>query len=242
MPAWTLGDLASEATKFAGYRSDLALSDVSRLVNQAYSEVAQAANHKLLESKTIFSVNSGTSILALPADHLETINISLSTNLGSGSNRTLEPTTSEWADARGYYPVGEPMKYFEYGTSIQLWPSANSSANTTVSSGRSYEMRYRARATDLVATGDVPSVDTEWRWAILLRTEALVHKTVGNRQEAAEAQTEYFTYVSSLKDAQARRQMARGRFALSLPQRKSRRGPNSPSGSCLNNCGVICLC
>ena len=233
----------SEATRRAGYRSDIPLSDVSFWTNQAYAEVAQATNHKLLETQTVFSVNSGDSLLALPADFLEIVDISLSTNLGSGSNRTLEPTTPEWADANGYYPVAQPQKYFIYGSNVQLWPSADSSANTTAWSGRSYEMKYKARATDLTTGTSVPSVDTEWRYAILLRTEAFVHQFVGNSIEASEKMIEYFGYVSSLKDAQARRQAARGRFAISFPQRKSRgRRASSPSGSCLV-CGIVgCGC
>ena len=202
-------------------------------VNTAYAEVAQATRHKLLENVEIFSVNSGDSILSLPADYLEMIDLSFSTNLGSGSNRTLEQTTPEWADAQGYYPVGRPQKYFEFGSNLQLWPSANSSANTTAWSGRSYAMRYRQRAEDLISLTSVPSVDTEWRWAIVLRTEALLHQLVGNREEAAESLAEYFGYTTSLKDAQARRQSARGRFAISMPLRRSRRRISSPSGTCL---------
>ncbi len=224
MPNWSLNDLMSNATARIGHRADLdAVSIVSYWVNVAYQDVAQSTTHALLEAENIFSVNSGDSLLSLPADFLEIIDLSFSTNIGSGSNRTLAPTTPEWADAQGYYPVGMPQKYFIYGTNIQLWPSADSSANTTAWSGRSYTMRYRQRPSDLTTGTAVPSVDTEWRQAILLKAEVYLHEYVGNTEEAAAKLASYFGYVQSLKDAQARRHAARGRFAISLPLRRHKR-------------------
>ena len=224
MPAWTLNELMSNATARIGHRADLdAVSVVSFWVNAAYQDVAQATSHALLEAEQSFSVNSGTSLLTLPADFLEIIDLSFSTDVGSGSGRTLVPTTPEWADAQGYLPLGEPQKYFIFGDEIQLWPSANSSANTTAWSGRSYTMRYRKRAVDLTTGTSVPSVDTEWRPSILLRAEAYLHEYVGNTEEAAAKLAQFFGTVNSLKDAQARRQAARGRFAISLPLRRHRR-------------------
>ena len=214
----------SNATARIGHRADLdAVSVVSFWANAAYQDVAQATSHALLEAEQSFSVNSGTSLLTLPADFLEIIDISFSTNLGSGSGRTLAPTTPEWADSQGYLPFGEPQKYFIYGSQIQLWPSANSSANTTAWSGRSYTMRYRQRAVDLVAGTSVPSIDTEWRPAWLLRTEAYLHEYIGNTEESAAKLAQYFGTVNSLKDAQARRHAARGRMAISMPIRRHRR-------------------
>lgn len=222
MPNWTLGDVMSKATARVGRRADLPASEVSFWANAALQEVVQSVPHALSEKTTIHSVVSGTSTLDLPSDHLETISVSLFSTDDAGSGLTLEPTTAQWADAKGYYPQGKPQKYFLYRNQLNLWPSANSSANSTVASGRSYLHRYYARQEDLVSTGSVPSIDTEWRQAWLYLTEARLFEFLGDEAMAAVAQTRYLGYVSSLKDAEARRQASSGHRAVSMPMRKSR--------------------
>lgn len=222
MPSWTFDELMSNATHRIGQRSDIPLADCKLWTNQAYADVVKEAPHALLERTTLFSVSSGDSQLQLPADFLEPITLSLHTTTG-GSAYTLEPTQAQWADAQGYFPVGTPQRYFIYGDKIQLWPSANSSADSTVASGRSFQLRYRARASDMSALTDVPSVDTDWRLPILYLTEAYLHEYVGNAQEGATARAKAFAEILNLDNAHTRRQRAKGRMAVSLPQRKSRR-------------------
>jgi hypothetical protein len=217
MPNWTLGELMSMATARCGRRDDISASTVSFWVNEAYMEVAQMAPHALLESTTKYSITSGTSRLDLPGDHLETLSLSWDT-VDVGSARTLLPTNSAWCDSVGYYPVAMPQRFFEYGSVIQLWPSADSYDSE---SGRSFLLRYRARPSDMTATSAVPSVATEWRKAILYKAEAFLHEYVGNDIEAAHAHARFAAYTSSLQDSHARRQHS-GRMAASLPLRQSR--------------------
>ncbi len=204
----------SQATTRIGKRSDIAASDVSLWVNQAYQDFVREVPELLSERTHYFSVNSGTSTLALPADFYEPITISLNT---IGSGQSLRRLSPEWCDAQGYYPVAEPRGYFIYADQIQLWPSANSSAESTAWSGRSYLMRYRAVPTDLSIGTSVPSVATQHRIGILFKAEQYLHELVGNYEEAAASGFRYAAFVTTLKDAIARRQADRGRHAISLP-------------------------
>ena len=218
MPSWTLGDLMSMATARVGRRDDISASTVSFWVNEAYHEVATQAPHALLESTTRFSVGSGTSRLTLPGDFLETVSLSWDTN-NADSNYTLVQAAPAWCDSQGYYPVGVPERYYQYNNVIQLWPSSDSYSDTT--SGRSYLLRYRARPEDLTSTSSIPSLDTEWRRAVLYKAEAFLHEYVGNDIEAGVAHARYAGYVASLDNVHARRQRAGG-MSASLPLRQSR--------------------
>jgi hypothetical protein len=204
----------SQATTRIGRRSDIAASDVSLWVNQAYQDFVREVPELLSERTHYFSVNSGTSVLSLPADFYEEISISLSTREGGATLRRLSP---EFCDSQGYFPLGEPEGFFIFGDQVQLWPSANSSTASTVWSGRSYLMRYRAVPTDMSATTAVPSVATQHRVGILFKAEQYLHELVGNYEEAANSGLRYTTFVMTLKDAIARRQADRNRHAISLP-------------------------
>lgn len=220
MPTWTLGELGSNATKRIGYRADLSLSEVSLWVNQAQQDFVRDIPELLSEKTHWFSLSSGESIVDLPTDWVETIVISHQSQT-IGANRTLKQIAPEYADARGYWPVGEPKGYFIYNKEIQIWPSANSSENSvSASSHRSYLHRYKAYPADMTSTSSVPSVAYEHRKAILYKTEVHLHELLGNLEEAALAEARYVNYVSSLKDAISRRHMARSRFGVSLSERK----------------------
>jgi len=213
MPAWTLGDLMSQATTRIGRRSELAASTVSFWVNAAYQEVAQAAPSALMETITVSSTTSGENRLELPSDCMEIINLSWLTQLGDGSARTLRRTSSNRVDQAGFDENGKPREYNLFNNWLELWPSPDSSY--------SLQLRYYAYPSDMTATTVVPSLATEWRPAVLYLAEAFLHELVGNDLEGATARTRYAGYVQSLKDKEARRQMS-GEMRLSLPQRKSR--------------------
>ncbi len=224
MPDFTLGQILSEATKRIGYRSDLSLSECSLWANQAMQDFVRDVPELLSEKTHWFSLSSGDSIVSLSdaTGWVETIVISHQTT-ESGSNRTLRQMAPEVCDAQGYYPVGTPQGYFIYNDQIQIWPSANSSANTThASSGRSYLHRYRAYPEDMVSLTSTPPVAYEHRIGILYKTEAHLHHLLGNLEEGVLAEARYVQFVSTLKDAMARRQAARSRYAASLPLRRGR--------------------
>lgn len=213
MPSWTLADLMSRATARIGRRSDIAGSDVSFWVNTAYQEIAQSVPHALLETITVSSTTSGENRLELPSDCMEVINLSWLTQLGTNSARTLRRTSVDRTDQAGFSPNGKPQEYALYNNWLELWPSPDSSY--------SLQLRYYAYPSDMTATTAVPSLATEWRPAVLYLAEAFLHEHLGNDFEGASARARYATYTASLKDTQARRQMAGG-IRISLPQRKSR--------------------
>lgn len=215
MPSWTLGKLMSTATIRIGHRADIAASDVSFWINEAYMEVAQLANPSLLEFLAYTSIVSGESRIAPPDAFQEVIHLSYFTpGPIANSNGTLKRISTEEMDAKGHYPVAKSTSYAMYNDWIELWPSPDSSYSLL--------MRYRSYATDMVDTSDIPSVETEWRKAILYLGEAYLHELVGNNEEGAVARGRYYTYTQSLKDAKAHRDSTGGEVRLSLSQRRRR--------------------
>lgn len=214
MALWTLGTIMSEATARAGHRADLDASVVSRLANQAYYQVAQEAEHGLLEVAAYTSILSGESRIPLPDDCDEPLVLSYLTSTG-GSGRTITHTSVERAASKGLLPSGTPEEYVLFNNWIEFLPSPNSSWSII--------FRYKAYPTEMIATSAVPSVGTEWAAAIMYLTEALVHERVGNKQEGAVARGVYVNYVSSLKDAIAKRQAERTPGSMQLVHRRNRR-------------------
>lgn len=216
MPSYTLGNMMSFATANAGRRADIGESDASRLVNEAYFEVAQASNPRGLESLKTFSIDSGADdyVLSLPSDFLEPITLALikpSTSTASSqvsSWQTLRRMSLADLDASGSSTTGTPKKFAWYGSSIELWPSPDSKY--------SLQMRYRAQPSDLTSTDAVPSVDTPWRQAIVLKTEEKIHNFVGDLAKAQFANGRYLQYVSQLKTDEARRQSAEHPPSISM--------------------------
>lgn len=213
MPAWSLGDLMSQATARIGNRSDLAASTVSFWVNAAYAEVAQAAPSAQMETIAVSSTTSGENRIELPTDCMELLNLSWLTDIGHGSSRTLRRASINQVDQAGFLPIGKPQQYAQFNSWLELWPSPDSSY--------SLQMRYLAYVSDMTATTAIPSLATEWRPGILYLAEAMLHELVGNEIEGASARARYAGYVASLKDKEARRQSAGG-MRVSLVQRKSR--------------------
>ena len=214
MAMWTLGKIMSEATTRAGYRSDITSSDVSFMANQAYFQVAQEADHALLEVAAYTSILSGESRVLLPDDLNEPILLSYLTGGTASSGLTIRRTSVERADARGFSPQGKPEEYIQYANWLELYPSPNSSWSVL--------FRYKAYPTQMASLDAIPSVDTEWAQAIMYLTEALVQERVGNKQEGAVARGLYEGYVSSLKDTIAKRQAERGDDRIQLVHRKNR--------------------
>lgn len=196
MPAYSLQEIMSQATWRAGRRSDLDMSMVSFLANEAYMEVAQAIPHALLEKIAVSSTTSGENRITLPSDFGEPIHFSLlSVN---GSAQTLRAVDVARADEEQATRVGTPDSYTLFSNWVELWPSP--------SSAWSLQLRYRSAATDMTALTDVPSISTPWRSAIVVKLEEKLHTAVGNVQGAAIAQERYLALTSTLKTDLAKRQ------------------------------------
>lgn len=213
MPTWTLGEIMSNATSRIGRRSDIAASTVSLWANVAIQDVQLEVPQSVLEKIAVSSTSSGENRIDLPEDFLEPLTLAYSGDSAPASTRTLRRWSEEQVDAVGFESPGIPTQYVLYAGYMELHPSP--------SSAWSLQMRYRARGTDIVSTGSVPSLDTEWRFAAVLRTEQYLHEYLGNTDDAQVALMRYLTFVQSRKDLLARRQSAGG-MRMSMPLRRGR--------------------
>lgn len=219
MPNYTLAELMSNATTRAGRRGDLDQSEVSFYVNMAYEEVRDATEHALSEKIAVSSTTSGENRIELPSDFGSPINVSvLTSQIGSG--RTMRRVSASRVDSTGFFPLGTPQRYVLFNNWMELHPSPDS--------GYSIQLRYNSMLTDLVALGDVPSVSTPWRKAILYLAEAEIHAAVDNTPGEIKARQRYAAYAAQLKNTEYRRQrdesgMGRGGHSYRDLRPRSRR-------------------
>lgn len=201
MPEWNLGQILSNSTARIGRRADVPASTASLFANQAYLDVSQRANHALFESKAVMSTSSGSDIVGLPDDFDEPIVISLATDVSSA--KTLERIDVYEYDAihQEDGSLGIPDRYAIYRDCLELHPSPDSAY--------SIEMRYKSFVSELVNTSDVPSINTGWRFAIVLKTEQYLMEYVNDFAGAASKRNEYLDFVRSLDDDYAKRQKDR---------------------------------
>jgi hypothetical protein len=203
MPAYTLGELMSQATHRVGNRWDLPASIVSFWANAAYFEVADKVQHAMHERLAVSSTTSGENRIDLPVDFgspmVFSLNWSWSTlSNGQRSYQTLTPISAIEYDAMAEVPVGIPTRYVLFSDWMELHPSPDS--------GYSVQLRYRSMATDMVATSDIPSMSTPWRHAVLLKLEQHLHEHVGNLPAAMAAERRFISYAESTPTDAARRQ------------------------------------
>jgi hypothetical protein len=196
MPAYTLGEIMSQATWRAGRRVGLEPSTVSFLANEAYLEVAGIWPRAASERTAHLSISSGEQVLALPEGCEELVHLSY-----VGSADPLVQIEIEELDSRDT-GAGKPSAFAFYGaSSLVLWPSP--------SSDWSAQLRYREQISDMTELSSVPSLATPWRAAIIPKLEEKLHIALGNGLGAAMAQQRYLGLVSQLKSDEARRQSTR---------------------------------
>jgi len=196
MPRWNLGEIISDVTARLGRRVDIPKSVVSRYVNQAYEDTANVARPANLERIAVSSTTSGENRYDLPADFYEPIQLSWLTNIGSA--RTLIRKNIEQVDATGFKPIGIPSSYVLFGNWLELFPSPDSAY--------SLQLRYRSFVTTLVGAGDIPSLSTEWRFPIVLKTESYLHQWLGDPERAGGANNAYLSHIQTLDTDRAHRQ------------------------------------
>jgi hypothetical protein len=203
----------SSASAAIGRRADIALSDASRLANDAYFEVVYAIDPEEFEKIVVSSTTSGENKLELPTDFHAPISASLvwrtswsTSSSVNSSHQTLSLAGIEAMDGRNPFPSGTPKEIAFYNSWIELFPSPNSAY--------SLQMRYHAHPEDLVSLASVPSVSTPWRKAIELK--AREHYANFVRDDAAEtkAATDFLRYVATLKSPQAIRQSGEWRSSF----------------------------
>lgn len=204
MPSFTLGEIMSIATGDVGRRGDITQSTASLRANIAYFEVAGSIENAFAERIAVSSTTSGENRIDLPTDFGEMINLSMkwsdsTASSAVSSTKTLARINLSTYDANGALPVGEPEAYAFFSNWLELYPSPDSAY--------SLQIRYRSMVTDMIATSDVPSISTPFRWAIVLKTKQLLHDYLGNANGAMLAEAQYQSFMQSTKNDEYRRQL-----------------------------------
>lgn len=197
MARWNLGQIMSHATAGIGHRSDIPRSIVSFLVNEALSQVYTVAPHSWQEKLAISSTTSGENRVFLPPDFMEPISLSYLTDIASTRTLRYTPDPATF-DSKGFTPVSVPERYTIYSDWLELWPSPNSAY--------SMQFRYKSFTTDLIETTDIPSVSTDWRYAVVLKSRQLLAEWLPDQGFAASLQNRYLQHVATLDSDRAKRQ------------------------------------
>ena len=187
MPAWTLGDLMSNATAALGNRADITASTVSLWVNQAYFDIAGLFVHTYQETSAVTSTVAGSGVILLPTD-FESL-LGPPSNL-SRNNLSLRPISIDQL-ASFNTTQAAPVYYASYGTRLEVRPLPDSA--------HSIEIRYRAAPADMTATTTTPSVATRLRPAIFHRAvELLAQNVTLDMERAALAKADLTAILSQL--------------------------------------------
>lgn len=193
MPAYTLGEIMSQATYRAGRRADMDASMVSFFANEAGMELAEAYPTALSETTVELSLKSGSNGTSIPTNFDTPVLLSW---MSGGSGMTMKLTTPGVIDSMGT-AAGIPTHYCYYGTGIEYRPVPSSDLTAL--------LRYRTQWVDMISTSSVPSFSTPWRRALVDKTEEKIHAALGNGTGEAMARQRYLSYVQSLPSDDARR-------------------------------------
>lgn len=197
MPAWNLSTLMSEATALIGNRLDISLSRTSFWVNEAHRQVYDFVNQESAEALAVSSTTSGENRITLPSDFREVINLS---NLSVEPPDVLRQVDVDTVDSLTT-DTGIPDRYVKYATWLELYPNPDSSYSLI--------LRYRAQAADMVATSDVPSVDTQFRFGVLLKSVELLSDVVLDVESATAYRNRFISYMGATPSDLARKQVNR---------------------------------
>jgi hypothetical protein len=207
MPSYTLGEIMSFATGNVGRRADIDGSVVSRMANEAYFDVYYASSPAEGEQIVPSSTTSGENKIELPTDFHAPISLALiyqtsgsPTSSDHSSHKTLTVRDVDWMDARNPQPSGTPTDVAFYNSWLELYPSPNSAF--------SLQLRYRAGPSDMTALTALPSVDTAWRSAIVIRTEELLYHYLQDDTRAQAANLRYLQKMITLETKQAKLQQS----------------------------------
>lgn len=213
MPQFTLGEIISSATAAIGRRADIALSDASRIANEAYFEVVYATQPEEFEKIAVSSTTSGENRIELPTDFYEPISATMifrpswsTSSSVNSSYATLHFASMEAMDGRNPEPGGAPEELAFFNSWVELWPSPDS--------GYSFQLRYHAHPFDLTSLNSVPSVSTPWRKAVELKAREYLADFVQDEVESQKASTAYLRYVATLKTPNAIRQSGEWRHGV----------------------------
>lgn len=195
-----LGTVISTASKLAGGRNDIQLSEASFWANESLEYVVSmsGAQHKPREAIAISSTTSGGNRIALPTDFDYPTAFTL--YVGSTSTATTSRTTSEvpliqrdgaFVDAQdNQFYGGIPQYYVWYSTWLELFPSPNSAY--------SLQLRYGAKQATLSLSTETAHLDTRWYQAWLYKTAEKLAAARGDATNEALNRNRFQDYVQAL--------------------------------------------
>lgn len=207
MGVLTLGQMISRATTLAGGRLDWDASDASFYVNTAAGIVARTAGiqHRSLESSYATTIGSGVSRMKLPTDYNFATALSLGSTVPSGSTqwRVLGKRDIGWADTfagRFDATTGKPEAYVEYCSDFfEIVPSPNSAYSLV--------LRYQRQPESLVTSTATFSLNDQWDWGMVLKTNELLAMSRGDLEMEQIARNRYIDYMSTLLPDQDKKWM-----------------------------------
>jgi hypothetical protein len=204
---WTLETLMSEATVISGTSPEVAVSRVSHLVNQAQRDVASRLPHVEFEVVASSSMSSGNDKMYLPEDCETALALSYDTGASGVGGRVIRQAAPWEFDAKSDGTAsGVPTMYLSYATWLEFYPSPDS--------GYSCLLRYRKRASDITSLTAIPSVDTRYHQAVLLKTVEYLHLRKGEYDKVAAARALYEQELRQVPNLYAIRQQNRSGMGL----------------------------
>ena len=205
--AWTLQELMSEATAIAGTPSGLAVSRISNLVNQAVRDVAVRLPHLEFEIIASSSMSSGNDKIYFPEDCEAVIALSFNTEVSGEGGRVIRQAAPWELDAKSDgTEAGIPKMYVSYATWLELYPSPDSTYSIL--------LRYKKRLSEITSLSALPSVDTRYHQAVLLKTVEYLHLRKGEYDKVAAARALYEQELRQVPNLYALRQQNRSGMGL----------------------------
>lgn len=222
MPILTVREIVSTASLMAKGRADITLSEATRYLNIAYSEMVSVVGHTPLEALALSSTTSGEGRYAKPTDFGSLIALTLyagSSSTDTGSHYTsvipLRQQDSRWIDAQTLTNTetpGIPSDYLEFATWIELYPSPNSAY--------SMQMRYNAKPSTLVNSQDTPALDERWQAGLIYKTAELMCASRNDVEGEAMARNRYINLMQVLPTDKALKQKDRTNMGMRYARKR----------------------
>lgn len=204
---WTLETLMSEATTISGTSPEVAVSRVSQLVNQATRDLATRLPHVEFEVYASGSMVSGQDKLYLPDDVETLVALSFDTGASGTGGRVIRQASPWELDAKSDgTTAGVPMMYLSFASWVEFYPSPDSSYSIV--------LRYRKRLSEITSLTAIPSVDTRYHQAVLLKTVEYLHLRKGEYDKVAAARALYEQELRQVPNLYAQRQQDRAGMGL----------------------------
>jgi hypothetical protein len=203
---WTLEMLMSESTAITG-ATGMPTSRVSHLVNQAIRDVAVRLPHAEFEVLASSSMSSGNDKLYLPEDYESGIVLSYDTGTSGVGGRVIRQASAWEFDAKSDgTEAGVPTMYQSFATWLEFYPSPDSSYSCL--------LRYRKRISDITSLTALPSIDTRYHQAVLLKSVEYLHLHKGEYDKVAAARALYEQELRQVPNLYAQRQQNRAGMGL----------------------------